>query len=173
MSKWNKFDPDKGLPFGKTVIVLRKDGTMVAGARSVNDKNCWDAYIGHTIYWGNKNSEILYWTDQLGTPPKEVIKVFISQPMSGRTVQEIKDERASALAELSHSAKFKDAILIEINSFNENALNNSDPITELGKCISLMTSADVVVFCDGWGASRGCNVEHEVAVQYDIPYIYL
>ena len=34
---WYKLDPDKGLPFGKTVIVLRKDGTMVAGARSARD----------------------------------------------------------------------------------------------------------------------------------------
>ena len=173
MNKWHKFDPDKGLPFGKTVIVLRKDGTMVAGARSINDKNYWDAYIGHTIHWGNKNSEILYWTDQLGTPPKKVIRVFISQPMSGRTVQEIKDERASALAELSRSAKFKDAILIEINSFNENALNNSNPVTELGKCVSLMADADVVVFCNGWVDSKDCNVEHEVANQYGIPCVYI
>lgn len=170
---WYKLDPNKGLPFGKTVIVLRKDGTMVAGARSVNGKNSWDAYIGHTIYWDNENSEILYWTDQLGTPPKKVTRVFISQPMSGRTVQEIRDERANALAELSRSAKFKDVILVEINSFNENALNNSNPITELGKCISLMTNADFVIFCKGWDKSRGCRVEFEVAKQYGIPHDWI
>lgn len=171
MNKWHKFDPDKGLPFGKTVIVLRKDGTMVAGARSVNDKNCWDAYIGHTIFWGNKNSEILYWTDQLGTPPKKVIRVFISQPMTGRTDEEITAQRAKALIQVAK--RYPDCLVLEIDSFNKGALNNSDPITELGHCVSLMTDADVAVFCDGWGDSKGCNVEHEVAVQYDIPYIYL
>lgn len=119
------------------------------------------------------NKGLPYWTDQLGTPPKKVIRVFISQPMSGRTVQEIKDERANALAELSRSAKFKDAILVEIDSFHENALNDSKPITELGKCISLMANADFVIFCKGWDKSRGCRVEFEVAKQYGIPHDWI
>lgn len=171
-NKWHKFDPDKGLPHATVVLAFCKDGKTYAGTQSHNDVNKWDVLRGHCIEDSHDVSEILYWTENLGSP-SEVVKVFISQPMSGRTVQEIKDERASALAELSRSAKFKDVILVEINSFNENALNNSNPITELGKCISLMTNADFVIFCKGWDKSRGCRVEFVVAKQYDIPYDWI
>lgn len=71
---------------------------------------------------------------------------------------------------MKNDSKVGNKYVIEINSFNENALNNSDPITELGKCISLMTSADFVIFCKGWDKSRGCRVEFEVAKQYGIPH---
>ena len=165
--KWHKFDPDKGLPHATVVLIFCKDGKTYAGTQL--DASRWEAMKHGRYIEEHSNAEILYWTENLGTPP-EVVKVFISQPMSGRTVQEIKDERANTLAEFSHFTKFKDAILIEIDSFHENALNNSNPITELGKCISLMTNADFVIFCKGWDKSKGCRVEFEVAKQYGIPH---
>ena len=170
MSKWHKFDPDKGLPHATVVLAFCKDGKTYAGAQSYNDVNKWGALGGRCIEDGRDVSEILYWTENLGTPP-DVIKVFISQPMTGRTDEEIIAQRADALIRVAK--RYHDCLVLEIDSFNEGALNNSDPITELGRCVSLMADADVAVFCDGWGESKGCNVEHEVAVQYNIPYVYL
>lgn len=168
MNKWNKFDPDKGLPHETVVLVFCKDGKTYAGTRL--DTGHWEALKHGRYMEEHKNSEILYWTENLGTPP-EVVKVFISQPMAGRTNEEIIAQRADALIQVAK--KYPDCFVLAIDSFNEGALNTSDPITELGRCVSLMTDADVVVFCDGWGESRGCNVEHEVAVQYGITYVYI
>lgn len=168
-NKWHKFDPDKGLPRETVVLVFCKDGKTYAGTRLYNDVNKWSALKGHYVE-GHDVSEILYWTENLGTPP-EVVKVFISQPMTGRTDEEITEERINAISAVQK--RYPLCYVMEIDSFNKGALNNSNPVTELGKCVSLMTDADVVVFCDGWGTSKGCNVEHEVAVQYDIPYVYL
>lgn len=118
----------------------------------------------------HENSEILYWTENLGTPP-EVVKVFISQPMTGKTDEEITAQRANALIQVEK--RYSNCLVLEIDSFNKGALNNSDPITELGRCVSLMADANVVVFCKGWANSKGCNVEYVVAIQYDLPLIRL
>lgn len=91
--------------------------------------------------------------------------------MTGRTDEEITEERINAISMVAK--RYPLCYVMEIDSFNKGALNNSDPITELGKCVSLMADADVVVFCKGWANSRGCNVEYVVAKQYDIPLIYL
>lgn len=166
--KWHKFDPDKGLPHATVVLVFCKDGKTYAGVHL--DTGHWVTLQHGCHMEDHENSEILYWTENLGTPP-EVIKVFISQPMTGRTDEEITEERIKAISAVQK--RYPLCYVMEIDSFNKGALNNSNPVTELGKCVSLMTDADVVVFCDGWGTSKGCNVEHEVAVQYDIPYVYL
>lgn len=167
---WHKFDPDKGLPHATVVLVFCKDGKTYAGTQSHNDVNKWDVFRGHCIEDSHDVSEILYWTENLGSP-SEVVKVFISQPMAGRTDEAITAERIKAISTVEK--KYSAWYVVEIDSFNKGALNNSDPVTELGRCVSLMTDADVVVFCDGWQYSRGCNVEHEVAIQYDIPCMYI
>lgn len=168
--KWHKFDPDKGLPHATVVLAFCKDGKTYAGTQSHNDVNKWDVLRGHCIEDSHDVSEILYWTENLSTP-LEVVKVFISQPMTGRTDEEITEERIKAISAVQK--KYPLCYVMEINSFNKGALNNSDPITELGRCVSLMADANVVVFCKGWANSKGCNVEYEVALQYDLPLIYL
>ena len=45
------------------------------------------------------------------------------------------------------------------------------PVAYLGKSISLLATADVVYFGEGWKDARGCKIEHEVAVQYGIDRI--
>lgn len=167
---WNKFDPDKGLPHATVVLAFCKDGKTYAGTQSHNDVNKWDVLRGHCIEDSHDVSEILYWTENLGTP-HDIVKVFISQPMTGRTDEEITLERIKAISAVAK--RYPRCYVMEIASFNKGALNKSDPITELGRCVSLMADAEVVVFCDGWKDSRGCNVEHEVAMQYSIPQIYI
>lgn len=165
---WHKFDPDKGLPRETVMLIFCKDGKTYAGTRL--DTGRWEALEHGRYIEEHSNAEILYWTENLGTPP-EVIKVFISQPMTGRTDEEIIEERINAISMVAK--RYPLCYVMEIDSFNKDALNNSDPITELGKCVSLMADANVVVFCKGWANSKGCNVEYEVAFQYDLPLIYL
>ena len=65
----------------------------------------------------------------------------------------------------------QDAILGSINTylFCEPGKNSTD---SLGKSISLMSDADLVVFAPGWEDARGCRIEHQVARDYGIQVSY-
>lgn len=99
------------------------------------------------------------------------IKIFISQPMSGRTADEIVEERATMIERISKKYSYLLPLQI-VDSFNSEALNDGNPIKELGKCISLMHDADYVVFANNWDKSKGCRTENFVATEYGIKRIY-
>ena len=100
------------------------------------------------------------------------MKVFISQPMTGLTNEEILKVRNETITYLKDSFVF--GVLpneIEfIDSFIEDS--NEKPLYLLGKALEKLSIADVCVFVDGWKDSRGCRIEHECCVQYGIPKIY-
>ena len=95
---------------------------------------------------------------------KTPFKVFISQPMKGRTDEEIMQERNRIMTKWTNkSVEFIDSF------FREPGKNSTD---SLGKSISLMGEADLAVFAQGWQNARGCRIEHEVARDYGIPIAY-
>lgn len=91
------------------------------------------------------------------------LKVFISQPMRGKSYEEIEKERQSIL-------KFAGEILGECREiashFKEESVAKMLPLDCLGNSIKLMSFADVVIFAPGWEDARGCRIEHECALQY-------
>lgn len=92
-----------------------------------------------------------------------MLQVFISQPMSRKTNEEIKEERRRIVSKISD-------ILPEpfqvIDSFFESAPHDAKPLWFLGKSIELLSSADLVYFSKGWENARGCRIEHACAVEY-------
>ena len=40
----------------------------------------------------------------------------------------------------------------------------------IGACITALLECDCVYFCKGWETSRGCSIEHLVAVEHGIDY---
>ena len=93
-------------------------------------------------------------------------KLFISQPMRGLTDEEILKTRE----EIRIKAEKTIGEPIElIDSFFEDfkPIGNI-PVAYLGKSISLLATADVAYFGEGWKDARGCKIEHEVAVLYCI-----
>ena len=95
------------------------------------------------------------------------MKYFISQPMNGKTNEEIKAKRKeveTAILEQEPGAEILD-------SFFEGAPHDAKPLWFLGKSIELLSNADYVYFCAGWKNARGCRIEHECAVQYGINII--
>ena len=95
-------------------------------------------------------------------------KLFISQPMRGRTDEEILAERSNAI----ETAKWMIGEDVEaIDSFFSTAPADAKPLWYLGKSIELLSRADYVYFCAGWKNARGCRIEHECAVQYGINII--
>lgn len=92
-------------------------------------------------------------------------KLFISQPMKGKSDSEITEERQKAI-------KIAEALIGEplevIDSFFEGAPTDAKPLWFLGKSIELMATADVAYFTSGWSEARGCKIEHTCAVEYGI-----
>ena len=100
------------------------------------------------------------------------MKVFISQPMTGLTNEEILKVRNETIAYLRDS--FMPVMLPDEIEFIDSFIQDSNekPLYLLGKALEKLSTADICVFVDGWKESRGCRIEHECCVQYGIAKIY-
>lgn len=95
-------------------------------------------------------------------------KLFISQPMNGKTDEEIIHERQIAIRRAK--AVIKEDVQV-IDSFFQKAPIEANPIWFLAEAIEFLSEADIAYFTVGWEKARGCRIEHEVCVQYGIPTI--
>ena len=91
-------------------------------------------------------------------------KLFISQPMRGKTNEEIIKERKDVCT------KTHDEVEV-IESFFEGAPADATPLWYLGESLKLLGTADFAVFAPGWQDYRGCRIEHDAATQYGIPIV--
>lgn len=96
------------------------------------------------------------------------MKVMISQPMNGRTEEQIKKERQEIVD------KFNKMHIEVINTlFAEEAPDNCNvAVYYLGKSISAMKDIDAIYMCDNWLNARGCRIENRVAREYGIKILY-
>ena len=95
-------------------------------------------------------------------------KLFISQPMKGKTNEEIEAERAKAI-EAAKEALNDDVEVID--SFFKDAPVDAGPLWFLGKSFELLSTADVAYFAKDWDKYRGCKLEHTAAQEYGIEVI--
>ena len=95
-------------------------------------------------------------------------RLFISQPMRGKTNEEILAVRQKAIesAERNFGEKFE-----VIDSFFQDAPVDARPLWFLGKSLELLSTADVAYFAKGWEDARGCRIENTCAVEYGIDVI--
>lgn len=98
------------------------------------------------------------------------MKVFISQPIDGRTNEEIKAERELVATEVKNRLGEEIEIL---DSFFENPPEEANPLSILAKSLVYLSAADLAVFVGEWEKSRGCAIEHDCARRYGIPTMYL
>lgn len=95
-------------------------------------------------------------------------KLFISQPMRGKTDEQILSERAEAI----QKAKMEIGEDVEvIETFYKDFSPDAKPLEYLARSIWDLAKADVAYFAKGWHDARGCRIEHECAVQYGIDRI--
>lgn len=92
-------------------------------------------------------------------------RLFISQPMKGKTDEEILSAREKAIASAEKHLGEKCEV---IDSFFQNAPADARPLWFLGKSLELLSTADVAYFAKGWEQARGCRIEHACAMDYDI-----
>lgn len=100
----------------------------------------------------------------------ENFNVFISQPMNGRTGEEILAERSNIIeltAKLCPSDKVVNILPSYFSDFDDVVVKNK-PLFYLGKSIEMLAEADLAVFGKGWGDARGCVIEKLCAERYGI-----
>lgn len=90
------------------------------------------------------------------------MRVYISQPMANKSHEEFMETRAKAMAALKE--KYFD--VYDIN--NISVPSRFTPLQALTVCLQKMPRADIVYFCKGWQDARGCRIEHECAVEYNL-----
>ena len=93
------------------------------------------------------------------------MRIFISQPMKGKTDSEIKQERERIVEKVRE--EYSEAVTV-IESFFEGAPADAKPLWFLGKSLEMLAGADLAVFASGWQDARGCRIEHDCAVAYGI-----
>lgn len=103
------------------------------------------------------------------------MKVFISQPMKDKTFDEIEIERNSMIHVIG--CVYPDEEIEVIDSlFSDEDVPEGETVGALwflGESIKAMDKADIVIMGFNWQHARGCQIEHEIAVDYDkhvIPY---
>ena len=98
------------------------------------------------------------------------MKILLSQPMTGRTPDEIMRVR-EAVRRAAEERWGKEAHLID--SWIVNRQTQRSPLYLLGESVRLLSEADIAVFADGWRESRGCRIEHMCCLEYGIRICYM
>ena len=113
---------------------------------------------------------------------KKIINVFISQPMTGKSEEEI---LATRQKEIEKIHQLFDADGVEINiidSYIDDATRKyfEEHITDginwdiywLSQSLQRLALADTIWLCEGWEYSKGCNIELKCAIQYGLNIVY-
>lgn len=109
------------------------------------------------------------------------MKVFISQPMSGRSEEDIINERIQTIGKIrmylgddvtildSYVPEDTRNIMRRGNHYQRNGLwaDGMEYVFWLGTSITTMAKADVVWFVNGWHESSGCIHEWHIACHSD------
>ena len=90
--------------------------------------------------------------------------IFISQPMGGRSDDEINAEHRRVIEIARQQFGEVDALETFFSDFGPAA----KPLDYLARSIEFLAKADVAIFAPGWQDARGCRIEHQCALEYGI-----
>lgn len=97
-------------------------------------------------------------------------KLFISQPMNGKTDEEILKAREKAIKSAQHNLG-EPVEVIESYFEDYTPENGCVPLKYLAKSLALLADADVAYFAQGWESYSGCKIENQCAIEYGITVI--
>ena len=97
------------------------------------------------------------------------MKYFISQPMNGKSKEEIELERNKIIETIFKQDS--EAEIIDSYFKDYNPYNGCIPLKFLSKSIELLADADIAYFAKGWENARGCKIEHDCALAYGITVV--
>ena len=103
-------------------------------------------------------------------------KAMISQPMAGKTNEEIVVARNQAIKYLQDHGYEVVNTLFTDEWYSQKAMEERGvvqiPLCFLAKSLENMSLCHAAYFCEGWENARGCRIEHEAAVAYGLEIIY-
>lgn len=102
-------------------------------------------------------------------------KAMLSQPMAGKTEQEIIATRNRAVAELERRGYEVVNTLFTDEWYRHEKMAERGvvqiPLCFLAKSLENMSLCHAAYFCNGWENARGCRIEHDAAVAYGLEVI--
>lgn len=103
-------------------------------------------------------------------------KAMISQPMAGKTDEQIVATRERATASLEAMGYEVVNTLFTDEWYSGEAMEERGvvqvPLCYLAKSLKNMSLCNVAYFCKGWEMARGCRIEHDAAVAYGLEVLY-
>lgn len=115
------------------------------------------------------------------------MKVFISQPMSGLSDNQILEEREhikevfiekykDEYDNIEFTSTFftqEDPIFEEVNKLDVIEDESSKSLWLLGRALQMLAITDIVVFGHNWQDARGCKIEFMAAKMYDKDMLFM
>ena len=105
-----------------------------------------------------------------------MLKAMLSQPMAGKTNEEIVATREKAIATLREFGYEVINTLFTDEWYSKESMEARGvvqiPLCFLAKSLENMSLCHAAYFCKGWENARGCRIEHEAAVAYGLDIIY-
>lgn len=103
-------------------------------------------------------------------------KAMLSQPMAGKTQEEIIATREKAVAALKSRGFEVINTLFTDEWYSKEKMEERGvvqiPLCFLAKSLENMSLCHAAYFCKGWEQARGCKIEHDAAVAYGLDIIY-
>ena len=103
-------------------------------------------------------------------------KAMLSQPMAGKTNEEIIATREKTIRVLEEKGYRIVNTLFTDEWYSKEKMAERGvvqiPLCFLAKALENMSLCDAVYFCKGWKDARGCRIEHEAAVAYGLDVLY-
>lgn len=107
---------------------------------------------------------------------KNSMKAMISQPMAGKSEEEIVATRNHAINDLQSRGYEVINTLFTDEWYSKDAMAERGvvqiPLCFLAKSMENMSLCHAAYFCKGWENARGCRIEHEAATAYGLEIIY-
>ena len=104
------------------------------------------------------------------------MKAMLSQPMAGKTEQEIVETREKAIHALTEKGYEIVNTLFTDEWYSKEAMQDRGvvqiPLCFLAKSLENMSLCNAAYFCKGWENARGCKIEHDAAKAYGLEIIY-
>lgn len=114
--------------------------------------------------------------DEPDAPKQPTVRLFVSQPMRGKSDEEIESEREDLIA-IAKAVYAGRGEVEAIDSFFKGGLDvpagAKAPLYYLSKSLELLATADVAIFAKDWREARGCRIEHECTDGYGVARIEL
>ena len=105
-----------------------------------------------------------------------MMKAMISQPMAGKTDEEIAEARERAKAKLEGMGYEFVNTLFTDEWYSDEVMKERGvvqvPLCFLAKSLENMSLCHAAYFTKGWENARGCRIEHDAAVAYGLDIIY-